>query len=188
MLFVKTTAAYFTGSSAALPASGLFATWYVGTNQLKFADFTISQATSFTKPIDPSTCQLTAPTVPLGSNPASTFKSIGDRGKASSFNLNVMCPAGVSSIKVSFAPVTAATGPAGSFAADASSTSKGIGIAMMFSDASPVTFNQQYAFAVTNTGSATVATKTFTAAPIKVSDPVSAGMFTGAVVVTLFVS
>lgn len=48
--FIKTSGTYFSGTSTQTNMFGDLATWYVGTNKIRFANFQISNKTTFTKP------------------------------------------------------------------------------------------------------------------------------------------
>jgi len=195
--FVKTSTAYFTGTSAATNASSDLATWYVGTNKLRLANFQVSNATTFTKPDGGdgggvTTCIMRNVFVDLSSVKAGSFRSIGAKGPVVSdffTSVDVTCPSSARTAKLSFSSTTAVAASPGILRASGGSTVQGIGIILMRDDGvSPIRFGQQFSVDLAAVGSNKVGSFPFSAAMIKISDPVVPGTLSGAVVVTLSVT
>ncbi|MFJ9452432.1 MULTISPECIES: fimbrial protein [unclassified Herbaspirillum] len=190
--FVKLSTAYFSGTSAALAVVSDIATWYVGTNEVRFANYR-ANATTFTKPGGGNTtCILRNVPVNLGSAKASIFRSIGAKGPVVSdffTSVDITCPSTTSTAKLTFSSTTAVAASPGVLRASGGSTVQGIGIILMRDDGvSPIRFGQQFPVDLAAVGSNKVGNFPFSAAMIKISDPVVPGALSGTVVVTLSVT
>lgn len=94
--FIKTSTAYFSGMSAQTNMNGDLATWYAGTNKVRFNYFTISNTTIFTKPDSGggggggggTTCTITSFPVPLGTAKLADMNTNG-RSQSVSFNVRL---------------------------------------------------------------------------------------------------
>lgn len=110
-----------------------FTTWYVGTNQLRLADFYTSNVT-FTVPGGggtPTTCNVTFPTVPLGSVSASKLNSAQASDEVS-FRIGLRCRDNLTSLSFTLTPRSQIIGGGcdGVMKNGADGSAKGVGIAV----------------------------------------------------------
>jgi len=196
LIFVKTAAAYFSGTSAATNRSGDFSTWYVGTNRLRFVNFTVSNTTTFTKPDGgggcggggAATCRIENVFVNLGANPGTAFAAIGSKGKVVPVKFMISCSGTVTSLNLAFSSTTGTVAGMDGVAtlSNESGVAGGIGVVLLRVDqTTAVQFGQQYRVGIRNDSSGSYAQPIYYAAPIKIADTIRSGTVKSAMIATL---
>ena len=195
--FIKTSDAYFSGTSAAMNTTADLTTWYVGTNKLRFAHFDISNTPTFTKPSGGgggggggTTCTITtsAP-VALGSYVSSAMPTVGSSTAAKVVSVFLSCNKNLTSVTVSLAPKDGFVGAAcDGIMTTSTGTGTAAGVAIKMTDGSParrsVCWNQAIAYRYQNTFGQDYAV-TFYASMTRVGATVTPGSVAGLVVATV---
>lgn len=196
--FIKTSDAYFPGTSASINTSGDLTTWYVGTNKVRFAHFDVSSGTTFTKPAGGggggggvgATCTITtSSSIALGSFVSSAFPTVGSSSPSKPVNISLACNRNLTSITVSLSPANSFEGDACNGVMKTSpGTGAATGIGIKMTDAAPgrrnVCWNQAIAYRYQNTSGQNYAV-TFHASMVRVGAVVTPGAVAGLVIATV---
>jgi len=198
LIFVKTAEAYFSGTSAATNRSGDFSTWYVGTNRLRFINFTVSNPTTFTKPDGggggggggggAATCRINNASVELGTASASTFGAVGSKGTVRSVPIAILCRGRVTSMTLAFSSATGTVADMDGVAtlSNLDGVATGVGVVLLRSDGvTAVRFGAQNRVTFFNDSSGSFANPSFNAALIKIASQVTGGTVKSAMIATL---